>query len=194
MLNAKWIDDIKVNLSDQIVMMKKVLYVFGLNANLFSISAFNRRRFVIIFNEKIVEIRSKGILIVTGIVKGRMYMLQSASTAFLSSEAKISEKLEETVTFDIAPDGADDRTPEKKGNITPEKKGQATFRLWHERLGHVRPARLKMLPMQVLGMDAINVSDDFDCKVCNLSKLTRKVNREVQRRAFRRLKRVHTNA
>ena len=99
MLNVKWIDDIKINLGDQIVMMKKMLYVFELNANLFSISTFNRRGFVIIFNEKTVEIQNKSILIVIEIVKNRMYMLQSINTTFLSSEAKIPEKLKETINF-----------------------------------------------------------------------------------------------
>ena len=124
MLNAKWIDDIKVNLGDQIIMMKEMLYVFELNANLFFISIFNRRGFVVTFNEKIVEIKNKDILIVIEIVKGRMYMLQSVSTAFLNSEAKIPEKLEETIIFDIIFDGANDRIFEKKENITSEKKGQ----------------------------------------------------------------------
>ena len=74
-------------------MMKKMLYVSELNANLFSISTFNRRGFVVTFNEKNVEIRNKNILIVIGIAKDKMYILQSISMAFLSSEAKIPKKL-----------------------------------------------------------------------------------------------------
>ena len=48
--------------------------------------------------------------------------------------------------------------------------------------------------MQMLDMNAINISDDFDCKVCNLFKLTRKVNRETQKRTSRRLEKIHTDA
>ena len=74
----------------------------------------------------------------------------------------------------------------KKGILFLKKKGRPFFD-WHERLGHVRLTRLKMLFMQMLNMNAINISDDFDCKVCNLLKLTRKVNREIQKRTFRKL-------
>ena len=91
-LNARWIDDIKIKLNDQLMMMKKMLYVFELNANLFSISILNRREFVVTFNEKIVEIKNKNILIVIEIARGKMYKLQLISTAFLNSEAKIPKK------------------------------------------------------------------------------------------------------
>ena len=167
-------------------MMKKMLYVSELNANLLFISTFNRREFVVIFNEKSVEIRNKNTLIVIEIAKGRMYMLQSISTTLLSNETKIPKKIEKTITSDII-------LEKKRQNIIFEKKGQAIFRLWHERLEHVKSTRLKMLSMQMLSMNAINISDDFDCKICNLFKLTRKVNREIQKRAFRKLERVHTN-
>ena len=86
-------------------MIKKVLYVFELNANLLFISTLNRREFVVTFNEKTVEIKSKNTLIVIEIVRGRMYMLQSVNTALLNSETKIPERLKETVTSDIAFDG-----------------------------------------------------------------------------------------
>ena len=109
------------------MMMKKMLYVSELNANLFFISTLNRREFVVIFNEKIVEIKNKSILIVIEIAKNRMYMLQSISTAFLSSEAKIPEKLKKTIIFDITPDGTDNRTSEKKRILLLRKRNRPFF-------------------------------------------------------------------
>ena len=168
------------------MMMKKMLYVFELNATLFSISTLNWREFVVTFNEGTIEIKNKRILIVIEIVNSKMYMLQSINTAFLNNEAKIPKKLKKN-------DYSWCYFWKKKAGYNLWKKKQVIFRLWHERLGHLRSIQLKMLSMQMLSMNAINISDDFDCKVCNLFKLTKKVNRETQKRTSRKLKRVHTN-
>ena len=48
-----------------------------------------------------------------------------------------------------------------------------------------------MLFMQMLNINAIDLFDDFDCKICNLFKLTKKVNRETPKWAFWRLEKMH---
>ena len=113
-----------MKLNDQLMMIKKMLYVFELNANLLFISILNRRGFVVIFNEKTVEIKNKNILIIIEIVRGRMYMLQSASTTLLNSETKISKKLKKTIIFDIIFDVISEK---KRQNIISEKKNRPLF-------------------------------------------------------------------
>ena len=85
-LRANGIDDVKVFLRGHIIKMKKMLHVLGLDANLFSISIFDRKGFNVLFRKGVVEIQSKNTLMATEIMKGRMYLLRSADRALLISE------------------------------------------------------------------------------------------------------------
>ena len=86
------IDKIRIDLKNQSIAMTNVLYVFDFDANLLSISALNKKDFSIMFHKKKFEMRKKNILIVTEIVKRKMYFLRTIETTFWIVEKKISEK------------------------------------------------------------------------------------------------------
>ena len=125
-LHVKWIGDIEIELNGQTMQMKNVLYVSKLNANFLSISVFNRRRFEISFAKNEMQIRNKDILIVSEIVKNRMYLLRSSNRAFFNNDAEIPKILKNTKTFknfNVL------RNTKISNEIIPEKKGQANYRL-----------------------------------------------------------------
>ena len=74
------IDKIRIDLKDQSVVITDVLYVSDFDANLLFISVWNRKNFSIIFHKKKIEMRKKNILIVTKIVKKKMYFLRTIET------------------------------------------------------------------------------------------------------------------
>ena len=120
MLHVKWIDDIVVDLNGQKVQMKNVLHVSKLNANLLSISVFNRRKFEISFAKNEMQIRNKNILIVNEIVKGRMYLLRSSNRIFFSNDAEIPKILKNTKVFEnfsVLKDTEISISPEKKSRL-----------------------------------------------------------------------------
>ena len=67
------IDEIRIDLKSQLVVITDVLYVFNFDANLLSISVLNRKNFLIMFHKKKIEMRKKNILIVTKIVKKNVF-------------------------------------------------------------------------------------------------------------------------
>lgn len=76
----------RINLNDQIVRIIKILHVFKLNANLFSILTWNQRGYKILFFKNKVKIRSNNIVIVIKIVRGKIYLLCSINETFFSIE------------------------------------------------------------------------------------------------------------
>ena len=191
MLKAQAIGEVRFDLGGQIINMKNVLLVPGLDANLLSISALNRRGFNVMFSKKGVEIRKGDTLVATGVMRDRMYLLRSANVALYINEvekpAPVSgESVEAISRAPIGPENSE-KIPQPS-----DQKGDA-FRLWHERLGHVSPARMRLLTGQVTGMGAMKLHDQLTCDICDLTKLTRKINREPPKRASRRLGRVHTD-
>ena len=76
------IDEIKIDLKNQSIVITNVLYVFDFDANLLFISVLNKKNFSIIFYKKKIEMRKKNILIVTKIVKKKMYFLRTIETTF----------------------------------------------------------------------------------------------------------------
>ena len=198
-LRACSIGEVKVPLGGRTVKMKEVLHVPGLDANLLSISALNRRGFSVFFGKKTVEIRSGDTLIATGVLQGRMYLLRSAERALLTSEVNgagpiSSEILEPATSVSGSLVGAPPKLKESKSSSPKgSSENQARFRLWHERLGHVGPGRLEVLEKYVSGLGTIEAPDQHICEICDYTKLTRKINRETATRASRRLGRVHTD-
>lgn len=85
-LLAHDIDEMKVFLKNHIIKMKKMLHVPELNANLFSISTFDKKDFNVLFDEKSVCIRSENITIAIGIMRRKMYFFCLAEKILLISE------------------------------------------------------------------------------------------------------------
>ena len=82
----------KVNINGQLIRIKDVLYVPDLDANLSSISALNRNGFRVLFTGSEVEIQRKGVLVASGVLKGKTYLLQSSQVVFFTKE--VSDSLE----------------------------------------------------------------------------------------------------
>ena len=170
-LHAQGIGDVKVNINSQLIQMKDVLYVPDLDTNLLSISALNQNRFSVLFTGSEVEIRQKGILIASRVLKGRMYLLQSSQVAFFTKE--VSDSLE-----------------------IPTNKMLALYRLWHSWIGHVNPKQLAFLLDYVTGIDRVSllILQDLNCTTClNYSNMTRIVNQDTPKCANQQLERVHTD-
>ena len=87
-LKAQGIDEIKFDLEKKSIVMKNVLWVFDLNANLLSISTLNRKSLSVIFHKNDVKMRKKSILMITGIAREKMYFLRTANIALLIIEEK----------------------------------------------------------------------------------------------------------
>ena len=185
-LKARAIGDVQIDLRERFVIMKKVLLMLGLNANLLSISALNRRGLTVLFTKSGVEIRRKDTLIATGIARGRMYLLRTAVTALYITEGEEASDSENSVGA-IAKPMSFEKIPQSPNQKTD------VFKLWHERLRHVSPFRMKLLTDQVVGMKAMEFHDQLTCDVCDLTKLIRKINRASPKRAFRRLGKIHTD-
>ena len=221
-LKAQGIGEIKFDLGGKSIVMKDVLWVSDLNANLLSISALNRKGLSVMFHKDDVEVRKKGILVATGIARGRMYFLRTANIALLITEggSKIPEKSETApnqqsveATPILAPFSGEGTISEKNANnqeidqpteVDSEKsekfpqaanQKEDVWRLWHERLGHVSPVRMKLLTGQMIDMEVGSLSKKGQllCEICDYFKLTRRTHRDSLKRASRRLERVHTD-
>ena len=90
-LKAHEIDEIRINLKNQSVVMTNVLYVFDFDANLLSISALNKKSFSVMFHKKKIEMRKKNILIVTKIVKKKCIFYVRSKRHFESSKKKFQK-------------------------------------------------------------------------------------------------------
>ena len=80
------IDEIKIDLKNQSIVMTNVLYVFDFDANLLFISILNKKDFSIVFRKKKIEMRKKNILIVTKIVKKKSIFYVRSKRHFESSK------------------------------------------------------------------------------------------------------------
>ena len=90
-LKAHEIDEIRIDLKNQSVVMTNVLYVSDFDANLLSISVLNRKDFSVIFHKKKIEMRKKNILIVTEIVKKKCIFYVRSKRHFESSKKKFQK-------------------------------------------------------------------------------------------------------
>ena len=194
-LYARGVGDICFDLGDQNIKMVDVLHVPDLDANLLSISALNRNGLTVLFRHGGVDIRREGILVASGVMRGKMYYLHSTQTALLSKDAEISEvPLDRDHGNETAPDTVREGVPKDNSEERFAKKF-SPYELWHGRMGHVNPKRLRTLSKHVKGLGQIAPPSlqDLNCTVCNYSNMTRIVNRETPRRADRKLGRVHTD-
>ena len=220
-LHARSIGNVKFDLDGQTIIMKEVLHVPDLDANLLSISALNRKGFSVLFKKHGVEIRRRGTLVARGVLKGKMYLLHNSQVALLTTEdfsdnenftleedEKVVSTLDEVETaehIDVNQGKIIDESSKASGSLNISKNGTiksltnasklALYSLWHARMGHVNPKRLRALSYHVTDIDQIDLPSlkNLDCTTCNFSNLTRIVNRGTPRRADRRLGRVHTD-
>ena len=87
-LRAQGLGDIKVNIDGEDIQMTDVLYVPGLDANLLSISALNRKGLTVHFRRRRVEIGRAGKVVATSHADGKMYVLHTSHVALTSSEGE----------------------------------------------------------------------------------------------------------
>ena len=162
-----------------------------LNANLLSIHVLTRRGFEVLFDKVGVRILRGSTLVATGIARKKTYFLRTTDTALYTTEGEETSIFEKSVKVIFS--GAIDVS--ENSEKIPQALNQKTdvFRLWHERFEHVSPARVKLLIGQVVDMRAMKLHDQMTCDICDLIKLTRKINRKSSERAVRRFERVHTD-
>ena len=85
------IDEIRIDLKNQSIIMTDVLYVSDFDANLLFISVLNKKNFSIMFHKKKIEMRKKNILIVTKIVKKKCIFYVRSKRHFESSKKKFQK-------------------------------------------------------------------------------------------------------
>ena len=193
---AKDIGNVRFDLDGQTVRMTDVLHVPGLDANLLFISALNRKGFDVLFRQSGIEIREGGTLVATGIMRGRMYYLQSSLVALLSRDAETPRGSSDTTTTSVDTISRQVARKEPQGaSLGKSTADFSLYELWHARMGHINPRRLSTLSKHVKGLDVLTPFslEDLNCTVCNYSNMTRTVNRKTPKRANRRLGRVHTD-
>ena len=162
--------------------------------------------------------RKKNILIVTEIAKKKLYFLRTIETIFWIVEKKISKKfvfnrqlikiafisifiLKNSVISEKKTNNQqfdqltniNSKNSKKKFQTINQKKN--VWQLWHKRLKHVNLTRMKLLIDQMIDMKIDNFSkkNQLLCEICNYFKLTKKIHCNSSKRAFRRLKKIHTN-
>ena len=92
-LHAKGVENVCFDIEDQNIRMTDVLHVPELDANLLSISALNRKGFSVLFRKDGVDIRQRDSLVVSGIMRGKIYFLRSFQTALLSKDTGVLEDI-----------------------------------------------------------------------------------------------------
>ena len=85
------IDEIRIDLKNQSIVITNVLYMFDFDANLLFISVLNKKNFSIMFHKKKIEMRKKNILIVTKIVKKKCIFYVRSKRHFESSKKKFQK-------------------------------------------------------------------------------------------------------
>lgn len=158
--------------------MTDVLHVLELDANLLSISALNWNGLSVFFEKDGVKIRQDNSIVVSGILRSKMYYLHTSRTALISIE-----------------DAGHVLTPVVLENSTPETRKLTLYQLWHACMGHVNPKQLGSFSEHVTGLNRITflTLQNLNCNVCNFSNMTQIVNQDTPRRGERRLRRVHTD-
>ncbi len=113
----------------------------------------NRKGLSIHFCRQGVEIMQGNIVVATGVAKGKMFVLHTSQAALISRDFGVAE--------------------------VNENGKQATYHLWHARLGHPDPQRLRSLAEHVKYFELIELpsTQDRDCKTCNYTKQVQIVNR-----------------
>lgn len=165
-LRAEGLGEISISIDGQNIRMTDVLYVPGLDGNLLSISALNRKGLSVYFHQHGVDIMQDNAIVATGMSKGKMYVLHTSQTALITRD------IDDTMA---------------KGDITP-------YQTWHTRMGHPSTQRLRDLHNYASGIDKFPANvEDSPCATCNLTKLTRTVSREPFTKSSRRLARIHSD-
>ena len=97
-----------------------------------------------------------------------VWLIDTESCRLTQEPAVQDQTTQEQVSQEVVPAGTSvvDQTPKK------------TFELVHQRLGHAGAYRLKDLHLYASGVEAFDVPTDFECEICDASKIIRTINRE----------------
>ena len=145
--------DVIIKLDDEQVRMTDVLFVPELDANLLSIKALQAKGMTIKFGLGIVEITRDNQLIATGSLVDKMYILKSSRSQVALVSTEVAK-------------------PNPK-----ESKGRDKYILWHGRMRHPGPQRMKRLYDVSNGTDRLDIKHLDKCITCTYTKMTRVVNR-----------------
>ena len=179
--------DIAIRLNNRLVTMINVLYVPELSCNLLSISALRKKGIEVHFELNNITLIRNGTAVATGILKSRMYYLESASgQQALTSQDDLTSIAAPTVAAPTGPA----RQPENS-DIRPKEVNE--YLKWHARMGHAGPDRLLEAIQAVDGISKDIEVDKDKCVTCTLSKMTRVVNRLPPLRATKPLERVFSD-
>ena len=177
--------------------MTDVLYVPGMSVNLLSIIALDRRGFTVFFGSQKVTITDQrtGTAVAHGCAANGLYELTNSTSdrAFVSDdglangvglvEAQTSEFSRVVEVDDIA-ESRDIKLDEHQHQPSDQQPSNqqplGSFEMMHQRLGHPGSHRMKDLHRHAEGVMPFDVPKDFQCDVCDQSKMVRKINREPQ--------------
>ena len=155
--------------------MTDVLYVSGLNANLLSIKALQAKEMIIKFDLSAVEISRDNQLIVTESLMNKTYILKS----FRNQIALISTKIAKSPTSKV-------QNPKKSKN-------RDKYILWHDRMRHSGPQRMKRLYDVSNGTDRLDIKNLNKCITCTYTKMIRVINRTSSFSAIKKEKRTYSD-
>ena len=175
--------DIAINLNNQLVRMTNVLYVSNFSCNLLSISALREKGIEMHFELNNIVFVRKGTRIAIGILRRRMYYLESASTnqALINQDSSTAAPMISEDHFRM-----DEEVP-----VRPKEMNE--YLMWHARMGHAGPNRLLKAVDAVVGMDKKIAVDKDKCVICSFSKMTKVINRLLPLRATKMLERVFSD-
>ena len=197
-------DDIRIPIEDSTQEITDVLYISGMSVNLLSIIALDRRGFTVFFESQkiiITDQRTDTTVAHECAVNGLYELTNSTSDrAFVSDdeltnevkliEAQASEVSRVVEVTDIAKsrDIAESRDIRLNEEYQYEPSDQQSsnqqplglFELMHQRLEHPGSYRMKDLHRHAEGVKPFDVPKDFQCDICDQSKMIRKINREPQ--------------
>ena len=113
-------------------------------------------------------------------------------SVFISKKSVISEKNANNQQFNQLTN-VDSKNSKKILQTINQKKN--VWRLWHKRLRHVNLTRMKLLIDQMIEWKLIifRKKNQLLYEICDYFKFTKKIHRDLSKRAFRRLKKIHTN-
>lgn len=166
---SEGLGDVEVTIDGEIIKMSDVLYVPFFDSNLLSISALNQKGLAVLFKGNAVKILQKQTCIATGVMKGQTYFLESSQVAMMSVDNVHASDSSDTI---------DTTEATKSVQLSNKESCPTKTWLWHARFGHASLCRLLSYDLERFTANA----KDFQCTVCNFSKLTRSVNRKPPER------------
>ena len=168
--------DIQVRIERKVQTMKNVLYVSGINVNLLSIIALDRRGFLVTFGNQTVKVIDKRTNKVAALGRARngLYELNDCTSnkAFVTHHHMIPAR--ETLPG------------HKNAPLT-------NFELMHQRLDHAGAYRLKDLHLHAHEIKEFAIPKEFQCETCNATKIIQTINKEPRTKTTIPEARMHTD-